>query len=116
VTFALVVLAGGLGALARSELTDRIVRRDSRAVVIATFSVNLAGSFVLGAAAGIESNLAAHAIGVGFCGAFTVYATVALDTVELSRSSRLWACGYAAAMLVAGAAAAIAGVAAAGRN
>ena len=61
---------------------------------MATFAINLVGAFVLGllleALARSGEDLGwRHGIrlfaGVGFCGAFTTYSTLALDAVQLGR-------------------------------
>jgi len=87
-TFVLVLLGGMVGAPTR-YLTDLLVqsRHDSR-MPWGTFTVNIAGSFVLGLMAGLSS--AGHApswvetlVGTGFCGALTTFSTFSFETVRL---------------------------------
>lgn len=113
----LVVLGAALGAPARF-LTDRFVQgRHDSVFPWGTFTVNVVGSFVLavvlgGAAAGGVSQGVVTAVGTGFCGALTTYSTFGFETVRLAESG---AVGLAAAnalgSVLAGLAAAAAGVA-----
>jgi len=74
-------------------------------------AVNVAGSFLLGAilAAPINSTVALTA-GTGFCGAFTTFSSFAVETVTTAGSGeRRLAASFAAGVLLAGVAAAMAG-------
>jgi CrcB protein len=85
----LLVMAGAMiGAPAR-YLTDRYVQaRHGSAFPWGTFTVNVIGSFLLGAVAagaarhGLSARTVAFA-GTGFCGALTTYSTFGYDTVRL---------------------------------
>lgn len=82
---ALVVLLGGaIGAPAR-YLTDVIVQSRHRAPMPwGTFTVNIAGSFVLGLVGGAApAAWMSSLIGTGFCGALTTYSTFGFETVRL---------------------------------
>lgn len=87
----LIGLCGAAGAVARF-LVDRGVQRVwvTRAPV-ATFAINLSGSFVLGvvAAATADESRVGLAIGVGFCGGYTTFSTAMVETVSLVRERRL---------------------------
>ena len=86
-TLLLVLLGGAIGAPAR-YLTDLYVQsRHDSAWPWGTFTVNAAGSLILGVTAG-----AAHAgapgwvltlIGTGFCGALTTFSTFSFETLRL---------------------------------
>jgi CrcB protein len=109
---ALAVVAGGIGALARSELTDWCVQRMGRSWPWGTFAVNVVGSFMLGVVVGELAHDARAVLGTGFTGGFTVYATLAFETVTLyERGGRGAAATYAVASVVTGTLAAIAGIA-----
>jgi fluoride exporter len=84
VTLLFVVLGAVVGAPLR-YLTDRFVQgRHSSRLPWGTFTVNVAGSFVLGAlvVSGVDGPLAAL-LGIGFCGALTTYSTFGYETVRL---------------------------------
>lgn len=96
----LVMLGGAAGALAR-YLVDRLM--PAFVVPLATLTVNVAGSFLLGLLAGLGSTLPgslAALVGVGFCGALTTWSTFAFQTIEAG--SRRAALGNVAATLIIG--------------
>ena len=88
----LVSLAGGLGAVARFLLDGAITRRSTLSFPVATLSVNVTGSFLLGAL--VQANAAADlavltaVAGVGFLGGFTTFSTASVELVGLVRSGR----------------------------
>lgn len=96
--------------------------------VCATLLVNVLGAFLLGALVAVLDS--PHSVderrlrrglrvrlllGTGFCGGFTTYSAVAVQTAEFARDSELAAAGgYALATLGAGAVATVIGIAAGG--
>ncbi|GAC1599585.1 MAG: fluoride efflux transporter CrcB [Acidimicrobiales bacterium] len=86
---ALVVgLAGALGAALRYSVDATMARRPGR-VPIATLSVNVVGSFVLGVLTGLATHHAlGHTgrviLGTGLCGGLTTWSTAAWETVALA--------------------------------
>jgi fluoride exporter len=85
----LAVLAGGMiGAPAR-YLTDRFVQaRHDTVFPWGTFTVNMAGSAVLGFLLGAERHLglppaAFGLLGTGFCGGLTTFSTFEYETLRL---------------------------------
>jgi fluoride exporter len=88
VTAVLVMLGAAVGAPLR-YLADRAVQaRHDSVFPWGTFTVNVAGSFVLGL---LIRGMAAHAVpgsvdpllGTGLCGALTTYSTFGYETVRL---------------------------------
>lgn len=88
------VLAGGILGAAARETVEQALPTAARGFPVATFIINLAGAFVLGGllealartdgAAGWQ-RLVRLGGGTGFCGGFTTYSTLAVETVQLGR-------------------------------
>lgn len=77
-----VAVGGAVGATARAAVGRRLDGRRS------TVAVNVVGSLLLGvvsgwAATGAVSGTVATLVGTGFCGAFTTYSSVAVETESL---------------------------------
>jgi CrcB protein len=78
----LVAVGAAVGAPTRF-LVDRWAREHSSAgTILGTLVVNVAGSFVLGLAAGWSGapTWVLPLVGIGFCGALTTFSTLAFET------------------------------------
>ncbi|MFI5521586.1 fluoride efflux transporter CrcB [Streptomyces platensis] len=115
----LVVAGAAVGAPLR-YLTDRYVQsRHDTVFPWGTFTVNVAGSLILGlltgaVTAGAASSHAQLLLGTGLCGGLTTYSTFSYETLRLAADgARGCAAANCVASVAAGLAAAFAGVAAA---
>lgn len=84
----LAVVAGGLGALVRAEVTSRLGMRVGTAVV------NLAGSFLLGLVVGVAGGVhtdsgAVLVLGAGALGGLTTFSTWMLEVTERPESDQV---------------------------
>ena len=92
-TFALLALAGGLGASARLVLDGVIRSRVEMAYPVGTTLINVTGSLLLGF---ITSLAAGHVLpeeiglilGAGLMGGFTTFSTASFETVRLIQDGR----------------------------
>lgn len=107
-----VMLAGGLGAVARLLVDARL---GGRGMPLGILTVNLLGSLLLGVVlglgeAGALGDFVVRLAGVGFCGGFTTFSTAAVDAVQLAARRRWWVgLGYWAGGLAACVLAGVAG-------
>ncbi|AGZ38856.1 fluoride efflux transporter CrcB [Actinoplanes friuliensis] len=111
-TLLLVALGAAVGAPLR-YLTDRAVQaRHSSGFPWGTFTVNIAGSLLLGFLLGLPvAPWLAALLGTGFCGALTTYSTFSLEILRLARGGeRFLAAAYAIGSVLAGLGAAMVGV------
>jgi fluoride exporter len=117
---ALVSAGGAVGALARYGLSDAFPTEPGR-FPVTTFAINVSGAFVLGAL--LEwlvrhrsiDHWARFFAGVGVLGAFTTFSTFATETVVLTRDGHgATAAVYVVTSVLAGTAAVLAGLVAAG--
>lgn len=88
----LVVLGGALGAVCRHLVTVLLRGRLGATTAGAVLAVNASGSFLLGLVAGQATGAAPDwllpLVGVGFCGAYTTFATHAVEVVSAARAGR----------------------------
>ena len=87
--FPLVMVAGGVGAVARYGL-QRALPEKGTGIPRAVLIVNLVGSLIAGITAGLMANgkleVAVGAMIIsGFCGGLTTFSTFAVETMELFR-------------------------------
>lgn len=105
-----VFVGGALGTLARYGVGLAI--DPVGGVPLATLLVNLVGSFALGLLLGATTDERLRAgLGTGLLGGFTTYSAFAAETEQLLRDGDLMGLGYPLLTVVAGLAAAIAGLA-----
>ena len=119
-SLALVLCGGAVGAASREAVSQAIPAAQG-AFPVATMVVNLTGAFVLGLLLEILvrsgddmgwRHKARLLGGTGFCGAFTTYSTLAVETVQLARHSAApTALVYLAASVTGGLLATAAGIA-----
>ena len=104
------VAAGGVaGTLARFWLSGAIQRLAPANFPLGTFAVNVTGSLLLGflmklaLGSQVLGSEGRAALGIGFCGAFTTFSTLAYESVTLIEDGR-WASTllYAGGSFVAG--------------
>ncbi len=111
-----IAVGGALGTLARYGVGRAIVV-PATAFPWATFSVNIAGSFVLGVVVTLvterwpPTRFVRPFAAIGFCGGFTTFSTLMVEVVRRTQDGRVGVAAlYLGASLVAGPAAAAAGV------
>lgn len=93
--FALVCLAGALGAMARFVLDGAIRARFTTTFPWATMIINVTGSLLLGVLAGLvvfhhHGGDAKLIVGAGFCGGYTTFSTSMFESVRLLQRG-MWA-------------------------
>lgn len=86
----LLVIAGAAVGAPLRYLTDRAVQaRHNSLFPWGTFTVNAAGSLVLGAVSGAAVSSGTYALlGTGLCGALTTYSTFSYETLRLAERGR----------------------------
>jgi fluoride exporter len=97
-TAVLVALGGALGALARYGINTVMVASTASRFPWATLTVNVTGSFLLGAVLrSVESSANAGAwralLAIGFCGAYTTFSTFSYESVRLMQERHWLAAG-----------------------
>jgi CrcB protein len=110
VTVLLVLLGGAIGAPARYVTDWAVQRLHGTTYPWGTWTVNVAGSFVLGVVAASGPDWVTTLVGTGFCGALTTFSTFGYETVRLTEEGETaTAIGYVAGSVAAGLAAAALG-------
>ncbi|GAA3288552.1 fluoride efflux transporter CrcB [Arthrobacter citreus] len=94
--FLVLVLAGGLGAVARFVIDDLIRSHLKTSFPWATTIINVSGSLVLGLLTGLtltrlEPTDLSVLIGAGFLSGYTTFSTASYETVQLIKQGRLGA-------------------------
>ena len=118
-SLALVALGGAIGTLSRFGVNEALPA--DGLFPLATFSVNIAGSFALGVlvAATVTRRTGSLRLllGTGFLGGFTTYSALAVETDTLLRGDHVaLGIAYAVGSVIAGLVAALAGIAAGSRS
>ena len=88
--FALMVLAGGLGAATRFVVDGAIRSRVKSLFSWPTAIINMTGAFLLGLVTGLvagdwASSDVSAVVGTGFLGGYTTFSTASYETVQLLR-------------------------------
>ena len=84
----LVGAGGALGSVARYLLTYILIQL-SICSEVATFAINVVGSFAIGMAISALGNMGYLFAAVGFCGGFTTFSTFALETADLIKAGHM---------------------------
>lgn len=107
--YAVVAGSGALGAMTRLFLNGSGLGKLWSPFPVATFFINVTGSFLMGFLIAIAAERADFppllrlALTTGFLGAYTTFSTFEFETLTLAREhGLLWAGGYVAASVVAG--------------
>ncbi|SHG10342.1 camphor resistance protein CrcB [Jatrophihabitans endophyticus] len=92
-TTVLVVLAGGVGAVARFVVDGVIRSRWPSRFPWATIVINVSGSLLLGVLTGLMLYRQVDTdvrlvLGTGFCGGYTTFSTATFETVRLLQQGR----------------------------
>lgn len=91
-TALLVALGAAIGASCRHLVTVAMRARLRATTAGAVLAVNASGSLLLGLAAGLDSSGAPGwlipLVGIGFCGAYTTFATHAVEVAAAVRAGR----------------------------
>ncbi|KQY22057.1 chromosome condensation protein CrcB [Cellulomonas sp. Root485] len=93
-TVLLIAVLGGVGAAARFVVDGSVRARWTRVFPLATFVVNVTGSFLIGLLAGahLYRGLGPTWLAVaatGFCGGYTTFSTAMVETVRLIQAGEV---------------------------
>ncbi len=109
-TLLLVGIGGAAGSMVRFMISGIVARAGNMQLPVATFGINIAGSFLIGLLFGlsIRENSALSQpmmllLATGFCGGFTTFSAFALENINLlQKGAPLTAMGYSIASVVCG--------------
>lgn len=110
-TFFLMALCGGLGAVVRFLVDSAINKRNRLSVPLGTVVVNVTACFLLGLLTGLVSDLAAQnpalsaslatILGTGFLGGYSTFSTASVEGFREFERGRVWrGVAHAGGMLV----------------
>ncbi len=86
-----VCIGGFFGAMARYYLSNQISQRFQQSFPLGTFLVNLFGCFFIGVILNFDISDSVYLlIAIGFLGAFTTFATFAVEVVQLIEKKQYW--------------------------
>lgn len=99
-----IALGGACGAIIRAMIAHKAQQQFSSAIPYGTLTVNLSGSFLLGALWGMNAGEGLWSFaGVGLLGAFTTFSTLKLEFIRLhSDKKRTTAWQYLAISYIGG--------------
>jgi fluoride exporter len=105
--FLAIVLAGGVGAVARFALDGAIRHRTTGDLPVGTIAINVVGSLVLGVVTGltryhgmsVDIGLVA---GTGLCGGFTTFSAISFESVRLLQRREFRRSGVASVVTLGG--------------
>lgn len=116
----IIVIAGGIGAIARYQLDGLIQDHTHGAMPVGTLVINASGSLLLGVLIGLALThripaAAELGAGTGFCGAFTTFSSLMYESTRLAQDGAYRAATRTLSLnIVVGAAAATLGLLATG--
>ncbi|MFS0561399.1 fluoride efflux transporter CrcB [Terribacillus sp. 179-K 1B1 HS] len=103
-----VLIGGWLGAVIRYEISRRVETSWTYSFPLATFLINVMGSFLIGLVFQADWGTDWHNfLAIGFLGSFTTFSTFHLEIVQLSSKKRIiiavsyLLCSYAAGIALA---------------
>ncbi|GIG37013.1 fluoride efflux transporter CrcB [Cellulomonas pakistanensis] len=87
----LVAVLGGLGAATRFWVDGAIRARGRTVLPVATITINVTGSLLIGLVVGAHLHLGLPAtwqllLATGFCGGYTTFSAAAVETVRLAQT------------------------------
>ncbi len=89
VNYLMVFLGGSLGAVCRCALSIQMKRILSTRFPMATFLINLSGSFLLGLLLASDTGSMMRLLaGTGFLGGFTTFSTFQVENITLYREGK----------------------------
>ena len=99
-TFFLMTLCGGLGAVARFLIDSAINKRNRLSIPLGTIAVNVTACFLLGLLTGLLSDLAAQnpavsanlttILGTGFLGGYSTFSTASVEGFRQFEQGHPW--------------------------